>query len=236
MTNVKKPAAEPEFHGDAATVVLLRDSATGPEVLLLERLRHKGSFAGAWVFPGGYVDPEDRHDDDSDAAARRAGARETFEETGLRIGVEELVHLSVWLPPASAPKRLRTWFFLAHAPDAEVVLSPDEHLDHLWMRPADLLERHGRGEVSLVTPTWVTLHGLAGVPSVGEALSAAAGAAPETFRSRMLSLPGGGRAVAWDGDAEYDAGAPASAARVAGGAARHRLDMSSLPWVYSRTD
>jgi hypothetical protein len=47
------------LHGTAATVVLLRDAPDGLQVLLLERPGHRGAFAGAWVFPGGVVDPQD---------------------------------------------------------------------------------------------------------------------------------------------------------------------------------
>ena len=36
----------------AATVVLLRDRADGPEVLLLQRKRSGGRTDGPWVFPG----------------------------------------------------------------------------------------------------------------------------------------------------------------------------------------
>ena len=39
----------------AATVVLLRDGAGGLEVLMIER-PDRGSFAGAWVFPGGKLE------------------------------------------------------------------------------------------------------------------------------------------------------------------------------------
>ncbi|HEX6036673.1 hypothetical protein [Longimicrobium sp.] len=43
----------------AATVLLVRDSADGPEFLLLRRKRTSGFAAGAWVFPGGVVDGGD---------------------------------------------------------------------------------------------------------------------------------------------------------------------------------
>ncbi|HSD10219.1 MAG TPA: NUDIX domain-containing protein [Candidatus Binatia bacterium] len=49
-------AAEPV---PAATVVLLRDSGGGPEVLMVRRHEQSGDFAGASVFPGGIVDPGD---------------------------------------------------------------------------------------------------------------------------------------------------------------------------------
>ena len=105
------------LHGTAATVVLLRDAPDGLQVLLLERPRNRGSFAGAWVFPGGVVDPEDYaqpgEDDDGElAAARLAGVRETAEETGLHLQPHHLEQLSCWVPPPEAPRRYKTWFFL----------------------------------------------------------------------------------------------------------------------------
>ena len=42
----------------AATVVLLRDSSSGLEVLMIE-WPDRGSFAGAWVFPGGKLEVDD---------------------------------------------------------------------------------------------------------------------------------------------------------------------------------
>jgi len=43
----------------AASAVLLRDRPGGPEVLLLRRTRRASFGPGAWVFPGGRVDPGD---------------------------------------------------------------------------------------------------------------------------------------------------------------------------------
>ena len=40
----------------ASTVVLLRDSAQGLEVLLLRRNAKLAFAGGAWVFPGGAID------------------------------------------------------------------------------------------------------------------------------------------------------------------------------------
>lgn len=44
---------------DAATVVLTRSGAQGLEVYLLKRPAASGFMGGAWVFPGGKVDPAD---------------------------------------------------------------------------------------------------------------------------------------------------------------------------------
>ena len=51
--------ADPETPRAAATVVLLRDAAAGPEVLLLRRHAKASNMAGVYVFPGGKLDPED---------------------------------------------------------------------------------------------------------------------------------------------------------------------------------
>ena len=237
------------MHGTAATVVLLRDSADGLQVLLLERPRHRGSFAGAWVFPGGLVDPQDADggnasdadadadaDDDVElAAARRAGVRETAEETGLALAPPDLVRLSCWVPPPEAPRRYKTEFFLAEAPAGEVVLSPDEHVASEWLTPAEAFRRQREGTMDLVPPTWVTLHGLLHHNTVAEALAAAAAAVPETFATRQLS----GQeplVMVWAGDAEYpDEAVAAGAAGRSDPARRHRLVLGTGGWSYQRS-
>lgn len=74
----------------AATLVLMRPQVDGaPELLMIERTGDMVFAAGALVFPGGRIDPEDHdlaralgrggeHD-----AAKIAAVRETIEETGL---------------------------------------------------------------------------------------------------------------------------------------------------------
>src|SRR3954451_21870156 len=97
----------------AATVILLRQGGEGLEVLLIER-PDRGSFAGAWVFPGGKLDPGDAGEigdatAPEEADARRAAVRETREETGLEVAGSDLVTLSCWDPPPGMPLRIRTW-------------------------------------------------------------------------------------------------------------------------------
>jgi len=90
---------------DAATVMLLRDGARGLEVCMLQRNLNSDFVGGAYVFPGGAVDPEDAHDElarvcrgrsDEDASKllglERAGLafwvaaiRESFEEAGVLL-------------------------------------------------------------------------------------------------------------------------------------------------------
>ncbi|NUP75244.1 MAG: NUDIX hydrolase [Sinomonas sp.] len=234
--------------GDAATVVILRDGsgpegAAGVEVLLLER-PGRGSFAGAWAFPGGRVDPGDAlpgepplpGEDDGGAPALaaplsvcRAAARETLEETALVIAADDLVPLSCWVPPQRAEKRLRTWFFLAADPGGEISLNEAEHVAFVWLSPAAALERHAAGEMILLPPTWVTLHGLLGAETAALALAEAGARALTRFASyQLFGEEGRIEAVLWDGDAQY--GDPEAV-----GEARHRLTLTALPWVYERT-
>jgi 8-oxo-dGTP pyrophosphatase MutT (NUDIX family) len=86
------PAAVPR---DAATVVVVRDGAAAPEVLLLQRAERGDHNSGAWVFPGGLVDAADRafgahdaqgaNDAQGEQAFRRAALRECFEECGILL-------------------------------------------------------------------------------------------------------------------------------------------------------
>lgn len=211
------------LHGIAATVVLLRDGADGLEVLLLERPHDRGSFAGAWVFPGGAVDPEDAAGSD-EASARVAAVREVEEETGLVVSVSDLVTVSRWTPPAGIPKRMQTWFFYAPAVSGPVTLHPDEAIAFQWIRPADALARHTAGELRLFPPTWVTLHGLLDDATVDDALATARATDLAEFVTRFA-----GKTVLWNPDVAYDDDALLDA-----DGPRHRLDTATLPWVYTR--
>jgi 8-oxo-dGTP pyrophosphatase MutT (NUDIX family) len=213
----------------AATVVLVRDADAGPEVLLIER-PDRGSFAGAWVFPGGKVEEVDARGLGPGApeadVARVAGVRETAEETSLAVDPAELVMLSRWAPPPEAPVRIRTWFLLGRAPGPSPVLQPAEAVSYRWGRPADLLAAHGRGELLLYPPTWVTLHGLTEPSDVDGLLAQARRAGVREFASRTRRGDDG-PVLLWPDDAEYDA-------ETVSGGPRHRLEVGRLPWTYLR--
>ena len=97
------------------------------------------------------------------------------------------------------------------------------------MRPADALRRHAAGELTLYPPTWVTLHGLSEAVDVDGLLAATRVAGPRTFETQVRRGESG-PVFSWRGDAEYD-GESADAAS----GARHRLEVGSLPWIYTRS-
>ncbi|WP_308799054.1 NUDIX hydrolase [Agromyces silvae] len=221
---VAPPALEPAY---AATVVMLRDGERGVEVLLAQRPESSRSFAGAWVFPGGVVETDDLVDGASgELTARRTAVRETREEIGLVVDPEELVPFSRWTPPTGSPKTLITTFFAVRVPDGDLRPEPDEVADLAWMRPSDALARHARGGMTLWPPTWVTLHGLDAAVSVEAVLAAFRTGVVRAYVSRFSDDR---RTVVWQEDGEY---APADAVMDAATAARHRLVMERLPWVY----
>ncbi len=186
----------------AATVVLLRDGADGLETLLLVRNGAADFAAGMAVFPGGRVDPGDWDgvaDDDDLEAARRAAARETLEEAGLLVDPVSFVPLSHWQPPSTSPIRFLTWFFVAAAPDAVVVVDGGEIVEHVWMAPGSALDAKVAGSLGLMAPTWVTLEWLSRHPSVDAALGAAGRRPPPRYQSTTVPCPGGS-VMLYEGD------------------------------------
>lgn len=209
----------------AATVVPIRDGEGGIEVLLLHR-NSRGAFGGMWVFPGGKVDLADLEAAGGGAgastvheafkpgggssveieAARRAAVREAREEATLHLDESELVTLSFWLPPAEAPRRFATWFFLAAA-GGEIVIDRGEIHDHRWMAPAEAMAARDRGEIELAPPTFTTLWWLSLRGDVKAALSDAGAGEPERFETRVaLNASGHLAATLWSGDAGYGDG------------------------------
>ena len=152
----------------AASILVLRDSPDGPEVLLVQRNPEQRFMGGAWVFPGGAV-----HDEDADHAA--AAVRELREEAGIALEEDaEVVPWSRWITPEEVKIRFDTWFFVAAAPPgAEATADGSECVDSRWLRPAAALEAFGRDELMLVFPTIKHLEALAQAESVADALEKA---------------------------------------------------------------
>ena len=89
------PPFKPAPTRAAATLLLLRDGTDGLEVLLTRRSATARFAPGAYVFPGGAIDPEDAQchalaarragQDDAQLSQAIAAIRESFEELGLLL-------------------------------------------------------------------------------------------------------------------------------------------------------
>jgi 8-oxo-dGTP pyrophosphatase MutT (NUDIX family) len=210
----------------SATVVVIRDASCGFELLLLER----SARGGAWVFPGGRIEPEDRSGQSGDAQeiARRTAVRETREEAGLELSAPGLIPISRWITPEIAPKRFDTWFFLSRLDrDQDVRVDGTEIRSHRWIRPSSALEAQRRGEMRLAPPTFVTVSWLADHAEAAAALESLGRQPVLTFRPRIHPLPDG-TCILYAGDAGYEAG------EVERAGPRHRLWMLPDGWRYER--
>lgn len=180
---------------DAASLILMREhTGKEPEFLVVRRETSLAFAAGAYVFPGGRLDPEDHeagrvrlaHLDPVDAAARVAAIRETAEETGIVVETDpaDLVPFARWLPVhEEVVRRFDTRFYLARTDrDVEPVADGVESSHAFWASAEAILDRCARGDGRAIFPTRRLLERLAGFASFAEARAQA-----ERLPDRIIS-------------------------------------------------
>jgi len=184
----------------SASLILLRDSAAGPEVLLVRRNPEQRFMGGAWVFPGGATADED---DDERATA----VRELEEEAGIDLAEDhELVRFSRWITPAAVTIRFDTHFFVAEAPEeSEPTVDGSECVEWRWVSPQAALDQHRDGELMLVFPTIKHLEQLARFGTVSEVLEHGRASRVLPVEPRIL-VEGGVAQVVLPGEEGYDDG------------------------------
>jgi len=184
---------------EAASLILLRDSPEGPEVLLVQRNPEQRFMGGAWVFPGGAT----HAGEDADHAA--TAIRELDEEAGIALPDDvELVPFSRWITPEQVKVRFDTWFFAAEAPPGtEATPDGSECVDARWLRPAAALAAHAQDELALVFPTIKHLELLSEHASAGEALAAARARKVEPIMPKVAVRDGNAQ-VLLPGEPGYD--------------------------------
>ncbi len=216
----------------ASTVVLLRDSAEGLQTLMLRRNKALLFAGGAWVFPGGSLEPADLESAQGDVtlASRIAAAREAQEESGLAPDVEDMVLLSHWTTPVAEPKRFSTWIYAAPLDrDDDVVIDGSEIHDAQWLPVAAAAAQHEAGELNMLPPTYLTLRSLTQYSTVAQMSAAERDSpAPEVFP--VFCTDGPDVAVLFRGDAGYEQGDGA----VSG--PRHRAVLRDKRWRYVYQD
>lgn len=129
----------------AAVAIVLREGAEGPEVLMIRRAERSGDpWSGHMAFPGGLVDPCDRH---SLAAAQR----ETQEEIGLDVGLN--ARLIARLSELGSPSHSGYRRMLAITPYVFILRTlPPLQLNHevaevLWLPLRFFLDPANRGSI-----------------------------------------------------------------------------------------
>ncbi len=219
----------------SSTVVMLRDGPEGMEVLLVRRNPSIAFYGGAWVFPGGKVDPEDIDGDgviseaELEIAARRAAVREVAEEAGLTIADADLAQWSHWTTPVVRPKRFSTWFYVCEGDDSEVEVDGGEIHEHDWVTPVEAFRRFEAREIELGPPTWLTIRTVAVHRDVASVLAHARATPPAIFAPRVVLNPDGVPVSLYGEDAAHPA------RDLAAPGARHRLLMRPGAFVYERS-
>ena len=189
LTSVERDQTSPNVPPkDAATLILIDRSGPVPQVLLGRRHDGHKFMPGKFVFPGGRVEPADRQlavraalDPQMELQLTRrvkhptslfaraltlAAVRETFEETGLLLGVKSTDNTEIadgpWadflrtgfqpdltaihfigraITPPGRPRRFDTRFFTADAKAiahrVDGIISPDSELVELVWLPID---------------------------------------------------------------------------------------------------
>ncbi|MCC6194116.1 MAG: MBL fold metallo-hydrolase [Burkholderiales bacterium] len=140
----------------------------------------------------------------ADVQAGTASFAEVLALHGLGVADDAFAYFDRWLTPAGRPRRFDTRFFLARAPEGQVVAHDgNEIVDSRWMRPDDALAAAGRDEMKLGNATRATLQMLARHATVDEAI-AAARAMPEVEPNRGCIAQGSrGERVFHRTDAAY---------------------------------
>jgi len=214
---------------DAATVVILREAASGFEVLLLKRHANSKDLGGAFVFPGGKRDEEDaapealnRLDQNLDVLHAQLGEpelshehaaslfvaalREAQEECGLQLDSTHLRPWSRWITPrmpSMMSKRFDTRFFLARAPAEQIAVHDDhETTESLWITPRNALIQYWDGQLMLAPPQIMSLSHLSLYSSVQQALEDAGHRRPPIIQPEPFDQEGT-RVICYPGDPRH---------------------------------
>jgi 8-oxo-dGTP pyrophosphatase MutT (NUDIX family) len=210
----------------AATVLLLDDRPEGLSVFMVQRSLTSSFMPGAYVFPGGKVEPDEdargwsgldaaaarfrgELEDDAARACLIAAAREVHEESGVRLpGLEQVRVWSHWITPAVERKRFDTWFLVAPMPhDADPGHDEQEVIASRWVQPKAAVERYGSGDLLLAPPTYYTLWELAKYGAVEEVLDAASRRPLPPIQPRFETIDEA-MALVLPGDERYPAERP----------------------------
>lgn len=157
---------------DASTIILVRDRLTAPRILMGQRGKKAAFMPNKYVFPGGAVDANDaeislaglpdticqRRLGEASTTLLAAAIRETWEETGLRMGqpgpaapwsgfstgglapsAQSLRYIFRAITPPGRPRRFDARFFLADAEtladDLDDFSDAEDELSHLHWVP-----------------------------------------------------------------------------------------------------
>ena len=112
-------------------------------------------------------------------AEDRVAFLDAVRDLGLKLDLAALTVFARWITPPLMAKRFDTWFYVAHAPLAQLAICDGhEAVDAEWIEPGEALALAASGQRKVIFPTRMNLKLLAE--------SASAAAAIDTARARVL--------------------------------------------------
>jgi 8-oxo-dGTP pyrophosphatase MutT (NUDIX family) len=105
---------------------------------------------------------------------------------GLLVRADLLRPWAHWVTPEVEARRFDTRFFVAAMPTGQVTLEVGGEADRtLWMRPAEAVERHEGGTMTMLPPTIAVLRELCGFTTVADVIAATVGREVSTVMPRL---------------------------------------------------
>ena len=143
----------------------------------------------------------------SDRAALNAGSLsflDLVQRHDLRLHANDIHYIAHWVTPLGSPRRFSARFFVSRPPvNQQVALDGSESVDWAWVNPSEMLERHSRGELTMMTPTVRMLQSLAKFPNARSALDAAR-ANPSDEQVRVVYNENGSYHIVVPGEEGYE--------------------------------
>jgi 8-oxo-dGTP pyrophosphatase MutT (NUDIX family) len=107
-------------------------------------------------------------------AEDRVAFLDVVRDLGLKLDLAALTVFARWITPPLMSKRFDTWFYVAHAPLAQLaVCDGREAVDAEWIAPGDALALAASGQRKVIFPTRMNLQLLAESTSPVAAIDAA---------------------------------------------------------------
>jgi 8-oxo-dGTP pyrophosphatase MutT (NUDIX family) len=109
-------------------------------------------------------------------AEDRVAFLDVIRELGLKLDLSALTIFARWITPPLMSKRFDTWFYVAHAPAAQLaVCDGHEAVDAEWIAPGEALALAASGQRKVIFPTRMNLQLLAESVSAAGAIDTARG-------------------------------------------------------------
>lgn len=105
----------------------------------------------------------------------------------LVLAIDRLHYYSRWITPELSPLRFDARFFIAEVPEGQKAFHDgDEVTKHIWITPAQALQRYSQRKIYMVAPTVLTLEELSRFQTIDEAIESTANKNIKAVLTRLI--------------------------------------------------